>query len=1461
MTRPPEDAGGALPRQESQQDGVQVNTASAHGSVYASQHGDVIHYGATVDAPVLFAQWERRLRRLTPGFIRTGGGEELRIDRGAAVRDLSGCVTDAGAQAVVLVRGEPGTGKSALALGVAEELRRRQFTVLAAPLPALAGHRDGLEDLLERALAAGIGADGHADGGEQRPPGRAVLLDGAEAAQQGLEDLVAEAAEAAWGLGATLVLVSRDDAVDTLRQILELAGRPVREFTLRSLDEGESAQVLAAAPELARIARDARSRWLLGRLTTVDLLLRATRTGARLPEVLSSEADVYSVVWQALILQGGRPGADDEGSGDDRADALVSLAEGRLTARRGRLPTGRTLASLRSAGILAPVGEGSALGGEEQQFAHDVLRDYAVARRLLLEDGLPLLEASGHRWAVRAARIVCQVRLRQRGSATGAFLACWEEVSARFAALAGVHGPRWAEVPWEAVLAAGWCEQALEALSASLGGDPLLLDSLLSCVQLRFAGEGACDVVVAAPVVAWLAANTALFASGADHEPSRGEEVVLGWLRGVARLETAGSDVSPYRAARVLVRERLLSGGGRGSRGQARLEALGLLGADLDEHVARALRAVALADRGELAPVVDRFDPARALAARDPDLLLRLAAAYYCTDPHDAGKDLRRQEAFRGRHEYEGLRTRGQAAWYRGPFMALLQASAPHGLALVSALAHDCVYGPVTEYWDGVSERVPGGPEGASSPGGPVLEADLLDTGVRVYAGGAGAWGWYQGTLNGPQPCTSSLMALDLMMHHMLEAGMELRHVAQLPLRHVGTAAGAGLAYGFLVRHLDRVTDELDDFLAQPLVWSFENRRAMYRGMFGSGSPTDLPGDLYLRAQPGRVAMHLVVEAARQDDQGVLERLRGVSRRLREAGGEQDAVDPAVGNWADHLDFDRYSIRREGREVVVEVLPSPDIAERIQRMRAASGFQSRLLGMTTAYQAMTDLWRRAAAAVPADLAQLAADLRVARDAAQDLEEGSRSDEVGVHAAGGLYAVAAGAVMAADTGRELEADDLEWAIGLLACAITDRVPAGAADATYPWEGSRMAALVLPRLLLPWAAHRVGPALREAAAEAVRAAACHPVHEVRRYACDGLAVLWRQPCATAGPVCHHALAWEAVLGGIRLTPANPLNVPDWYPEALDEFDEEEEGHGGAPPRTALGQAGTLAADLEAMEDHRIPLDLLFPSVAAVLDAAAGEHCAAPVARALRPTVLNAYARAVCVEDGRFHNLRSDMTAPLAAAVLHAGRHEPAVAAGIIDQLVGSPAVLALLLDALKMAATYEPELAAPLAVLWPHVMESALTLPPVVGRAGYRARQGREDLLRALLPAPTPHGSDRHLDAVIQQARANWLPVQPLRDHIEAWLQEARGVQRCTDALVGLLRSQPLGFQLDPGLRWARELTTPVDDTGTSPGYLMPEWLEALRPHVSSATRPHYLALVDTFAKDGHTFARQLQQRDE
>src|SRR5205814_10656232 len=114
------------------------------------------------------------------------------------------------------------------------------------------------------------------------------------------------------------------------------------------------------------------------------------------------------------------------------------------------LPILQALPSLRSDGILLPTGD-LWVGNAGDDFACDLVRDMAVAQLLVSERFGPLEQAGAPRWALRAARLACQAALR---SAAGPALQVQRlgEIRSRFDTLAQVHGERWRDLPWEAVL-------------------------------------------------------------------------------------------------------------------------------------------------------------------------------------------------------------------------------------------------------------------------------------------------------------------------------------------------------------------------------------------------------------------------------------------------------------------------------------------------------------------------------------------------------------------------------------------------------------------------------------------------------------------------------------------------------------------------------------------------------------------------------------------------------------------------------------------------------------------------------------------------------------------------------------------------------------------------------------------------------------------------------------------------
>ncbi|WP_170251436.1 hypothetical protein, partial [Streptomyces paromomycinus] len=1039
--------------------------------------------------------------------------------------------------------------------------------------------------------------------------------------------------------------------------------------------------------------------------------------------------------------------------------------------------------------------------GEEHRFAHDVYRDFATARRLLLDDGLVLLNRQGPRWAVHAARIFCQARLGP-GHATPLPMR-WLEVRTTFRQLADLHGSRWEEIPWEAVLAAGWCGEVLTALTEQLLQEPELLAQLVRCAG-RFADDALSGVLVTAPVVHWLVENSSMFLGPQDGAV---EQLVLTWLRGVAGQETCGADITAWRSIRRTLWDAMLRAAPAFPSGSF-IEALALLGEDRDEAAVAVLRELARQRPHALLPAVERVDAACSLAADAPDLLVELALAYYVPQP------ARKRHALRDgvrRHEYLGPLARGQAAWYRGPFFPLLQAAPRHALMVIRALLAAAF-------------------KETEDVGGPPFEVrgDLLGTGVRTYPGNAGAWGWYRGTLTGPQPCMSALMALDRWLESHIEGGLlSVGQAARVVVGQVGTVAGAGMAYGLLARHREKVTDELDAFLALPVVWQLENTRVVASQTLGRrGASTDVP--------PTRVAMDLVIAATQRKDKTALARLKSVAETLRAADGGPDRA--ATGNWANHLDWECYAWERAGDQVRVEVRPSPDTARELAQRRARSAGPMLRYELLNRYASGLRGPHRILMPQAADIDQLNADLVKARGLA-DSEHGDVE---------GACAVALAVVVAAAHGCPVSAEDVRWSLTLLttAAASAPEVSEEAHEAVVPWDARGLAALALPLSLLP-AVSAAQPALLqkwqlERVGEAVLGCAVHPVHEIRDHLIEGLRPLWSSVCAGEGVRCPHAVAWEAVEAGMSLVlqEANHLLRAQQSPRPPVRSCEE-----------LTGEEGALAA-----------LGTVLP---AVLEAARTQHCRTAQARSVRTPLLEAYARTACAWAEGHYDRRAEDHGAVAAALLRAASDEPEVVTGLADQLTDAAQALGHLLRGMKMAATYEPELIPSLAALWPHLMASVLTLPARAHDGDRAGRMAQEFLADELVPNPTVSVADPDADGTLLRIRGQWPAMAPLAAELDAWTvhEAGAGSRFGADNLISLLKTRPLHEQLDLGLRWVRQRALNDQGVITAPGFSLPEWLRELHPLLTPAARPHHQALVDGLALAGHPQARALQQLDE
>ncbi|MGW8375457.1 ATP-binding protein [Streptomyces sp. ODS28] len=1366
---------------------AQNNRAQDGGTVYAVQYGDLnVYQAATSPGQDRFDQWERSLRR-RPQELEIAEGQTLRLERSEALRTLYAAVQEAG-EAAVVVRGEPGVGKSALVLRAVDLLRQDGALVWVGALHAMQPQAGALAQILEVALAP------HRAALVEGRPGL-LVVEGAEAVQEGLKELCAEAIDAAVAVGLTPVLVCRDDAAETVSELCgHSAAAKVTQVHVPPLDDAEICEVLRAAPQLAHLAGQDRSCWLLRRVLLIDLLLRSARRGAALPQTLVSEADVYLHVWQTLVLNRGE--SVQGAVPDDREAALVCLAEEGLTGQRATPPSGPARMSLRSDGLLAPLDQPRA-GHGGHPFAHDVYRDFATAHRLLAwEDGIALLGRRAPRTAVRAGRIYCQVRLDP--SRGGSVEANWQEVYRAFSELAAEYGPRWQEVPWEALLHAGWCEQVLSALSMRLRHEPVLVEQLLRCA-LRCARDAAEGALVLAPVVAWLVEQGYL-RNGPQEDAA--SAVVLEWLRSVSWLEVGGGEVGAYRPLRAAVRTVALEAVRTGSSSQIWVEALALLGADRDEGAVAALREVMRGRPQELLPAIERTVPGYALAATAPDVLVELTLGYYLVAPEQRERYGKLFPEGVRRHERLGPPLYGWASKVRGPFLALLQ-HAPHaGLLLIRRLLEQVL--------EPYSSAVPA----------LVVCGDFLGTGLREYPGHAAAWSWCHGALNGPQPCISALMALEAWLEQLIGAGAPVCAVARLAVERVGTIAGASLAYRLLVRHWKEDPGALVDFLALPEVWEMENARLC------TGGDAEIPS-------PGRVTSQLVADALQSADAERLAHLQEVSRKLRAVGSK--AVDPvALGNWADHLNPDQYAPGYAGDRRVIAPQPSTEIAEELGRRRARAARMTHRYDLLSRYALSTRGLHRVRVPELADSDHLQSD--IAR--AQALAHAGEGQEA-------VCAVAAAVVVVAASGRTPSTDGVRWALEIIVAAAA---PVAAEDATpgdvvLPWDERLLAALAVPLALLPAVA--APSPMREALIEVIRGCAADPARAVRDHFAEGARALWSVPCA-AGGTCHHAVAWQAAEASVELAVQKANRV-----RCTQE-----------PQRPPVTDCSQLIGDEDVLEE-------LVSVLPVALEAAVTSHCRTPHARRLRTPLLEVYARSACFHGDADRERRPEEDSALCAALLRTTTIEPSVLTALVEQLAPSAGALSHLLHGLKLTATYETELIPALEKVWPTVMESVLTRPsaPVdndasTRRAERRLREWQEqNLLDELAPNPTVCAAEQNVDGVLRTARERWLALAPLQEALEAW-STAKGVGRSAgDHLIGLLKSQPLYHQLDPGLRWVRQRLVNAEGLVEEPGYLLVEWLHMLRPELSAPARPHYQALVDGLALCGHPAGRALQQLDE
>ena len=1379
----------------------------------------------------------------------------LRLDRGDKAEALMAAVRSSEA---LVVHGNSGTGKSALTLQTATAAaagKPDQVEVLClnlrqlpeAPLSLTADLGDSVEQHL-RELSA---------------PVRLLVLDAADAVAEGRRDLFIHLVTGARASGVRVAAVVSSEHRTLVGDLLqEHRGHPAVEWQLGLLDDEELDAVTAAFPQLGRIAAEPRSRPLLRRLVVVDLLVRAAVNDA----VLMSDWDAMQAVWAGLFR---RREVSDCGSPEAREQVLLGLAAWELagrkpvTARPSLDPQG--VDGLRRDGVLLPANANP--WEPSPRFSHDEIRRYALAR-FLLSTGDPagaLKELSAPRWALSAALLATQGLLSERTPAGQPPPGLYARTQRAFDELAASGaGPRWADIPTEALHALGLSHDLLHDAWDHLnehGGSGI--DRLLRILDQRHSDSPLLtDSTTAEPVVRLLLSHPTPWKS----RPAA-LALLLRWSRSLVL-----HNVPAGHGLRISLRERLLAFCAAadqraasaeraaaaerarrtadeirqdeeyeralrdfeppGHRGKDRphvpseiirkeiVELLALLGPDLTADGESLLRRVASAEPWSLVPALDRPGTARALAAYDPALLADLTLSYYLDD-----------ENYHRRSNHDGIREHDlygpitpSAAWYRGPFNDLLRTAPVRAVAVINQLLNHAARNRAI-----LIARL-GNPFGPapSVPSEPV-HVVLEITGQAVtYVGDADVWSWYRGTTTGPYPCMSALQALERICDQLIDVGLPLDRIMGMLLDGCENLATPALVVSMLTRHLEQAGTLLDPFLTEPMIWDLEINRVVLES---SGLAADSDG---LKAAERRlwsfaeVAAHLAAQASpsradelravgtalaakataiKNDRQDATLGAAGPTSPESPGNGQSPELDesrPAVAQgWAALLDHDNYVQYDSGGGPQSYFLPPAELRNLMEEQTEIER------GLETIRISERYFIRARSKPTEFELAgadELIADLDSVR-ALLDNPPTLTAVPPGEAAAHVCQAVLEAVTLRSvklPPERVMFAATMTLDIALKARSLTQRQdPVTCMGQLF----DRSAARALPLLLLPEAAIRAAfdhDQLKAAGMSLARAGA----NETRLYLARRCDPIWASPCSGTSD-CPHRIALAWIIESMRDC-------------VYGSFDQQARRQ----PNTELAEP--VASALAVVDPADLDIGRLDAAIRGCGAAAVSGSCVQDESRSLLDSLLTAQRQALAArknaDDRSTHSLVAARTLwGLAAA------GEPGNLREYLDAYGSHTRMLISMLFALAAAAPETVDSARAAQQLWPEIIYQGLAFQsrnPSPFGGGFFG----DEALAALMPNPIRHQTMLHSEA--PSPPFDWIDPLAWREPIEEWLVAAKGRHRCIETLIATLSVMPVADQATTGVRWLSILC--LDDTERVVGRTdrLATWLIDVKPHIES-----------------------------
>jgi hypothetical protein len=1018
--------------------------------------------------------------------------------------------------------------------------------------------------------------------------------------------------------------------------------------------------------------------------------------------------------------------------------------------------------------------------------------------------------------------------------------------------LASEYGVRWADVPLEALITLGSPHDALERASPALADkDGEGLRRLLMLVLQRYTDGLSADPNVAEPIVQLLANHSTHMRRLPDDIHKSAGEIEIRWLRGLALRGVADRTNS----LRTRVRDRLLSLDVQ-YHDEDGLECLALLGADLNAAAERRLRKLASDAPWWLAPCVESEIAGLSMACHRPDLLLELAEAYYIDrrDNRDRGYSLM-DDGVRRHHRKGGFGV-PMASWSHGPFFALLRAVPLPALAFINRLLDHAVRARIRLLRSLDSANAYQAEESTTDDDLAGITLDLPGIGTRRLVGDSHAWAWYRGSTVGPHPCMSALLAAERFVDRLHDLGRSLRVLVTRLLKDCHNLAMPGLVVGFLIRHLDEVTDELDFWLAEPMFWNLEFGRSTTEGYLHIQGldPEDLHGRSRRRMTPAEVASELMVRAIVRGDETAISRLRSVAEKLVERASTLYGPDPSapgfeermtiVRNWSSFLRPESYkAVKLPDGRAGIEYTP-PEVSTEFATRQEDLGRGMQIMRLLN-YSAQPGRQ-------PVDVSNLEADIKLA------LELHTNPPESGQEfVRDALPAIAATAIIAFVDGRvQPERAELEWAAAVILQAAMQTPDHDSLDyGFFDMGGDRSAAFAIPCLLLPPFNEDAPSWLDEEDLKLVRDALLRLMtsgsEEVRRRTAKGLNRIWDAPCtpgAGSGSPCRHEIAFEAVEASVRDC-------------RMGSFDSK------AHRRRIRSIVGRPAEALDAIKSEDLLMGRLVAPLIASCSCASSACCVSEQAGALRDVLLRVHAKGAVHWVGKHYQLDSnpEVQEEVAECVLAAaGQRNLEAIKAYVGTLLKEPTALWHFLLEVSRSATYDLASRKIVRKVWPSVMAHALAAIEEgrsslcqTGRYGHR---DRDEAAASLLLSPQIRMNDRDIDATLQRTKGDWLDLDAMEPLIARWLPFAVGIPQCVDSMVRFVDTMDPSVQLSRGLDLVLQVIDGQFESIASRTWLLCDWLQRLRAGhlLQGATLSKFQMLVDGLAAHGDRRAARLQE---